>query len=118
MCFFFSSRRRHTRFDCDWSSDVCSSDLAAAGVRRIEAVTGPGADALIRKLEGELEQAAGVLRTQPEDLVHRVGQLLEANRKREKRGEELLKTGGGERGKGEGGGDGGGEVHKARFRPA
>src|SRR2546430_2076381 len=23
---FFSSRRRHTRFDCDWSSDVCSSD--------------------------------------------------------------------------------------------
>src|SRR2546430_16614488 len=26
-CFFFSSRRRHTRFDCDWSSDVCSSDL-------------------------------------------------------------------------------------------
>src|SRR5260370_7418354 len=29
MCpnFFFSSRRRHTRFKCDWSSDVCSSDL-------------------------------------------------------------------------------------------
>src|SRR2546430_3930227 len=27
MIFFFSSRRRHTRFDCDWSSDVCSSDL-------------------------------------------------------------------------------------------
>src|SRR5688572_33213766 len=27
MFFFFSSRRRHTRFDCDWSSDVCSSDL-------------------------------------------------------------------------------------------
>src|SRR2546430_6031198 len=26
--FFFSSRRRHTRFDCVWSSDVCSSDLA------------------------------------------------------------------------------------------
>src|SRR2546430_9744085 len=28
--FFFSSRRRHTRFDCDWSSDVCSSDLQPA----------------------------------------------------------------------------------------
>src|SRR2546430_10628116 len=27
LLFFFSSRRRHTRFDCDWSSDVCSSDL-------------------------------------------------------------------------------------------
>src|SRR5689334_14859967 len=28
--FFFSSRRRHTRWNCDWSSDVCSSDLASA----------------------------------------------------------------------------------------
>src|SRR5438309_11914744 len=27
--FFFSSRRRHTRWNCDWSSDVCSSDLAS-----------------------------------------------------------------------------------------
>src|SRR2546430_3550031 len=27
LFFFFSSRRRHTRFDCDWSSDVCSSDV-------------------------------------------------------------------------------------------
>src|SRR5690242_9659542 len=26
MRFFFSSRRRHTRLTCDWSSDVCSSD--------------------------------------------------------------------------------------------
>src|SRR6267142_5596303 len=33
--FFFSSRRRHTRLTCDWSSDVCSSDLdlGAAGDR-------------------------------------------------------------------------------------
>src|SRR2546427_1446392 len=30
--FFFSSRRRHTRFDCDWSSDVCSSDLEKRAV--------------------------------------------------------------------------------------
>src|SRR5437879_2001873 len=30
--FFFSSRRRHTRYIGDWSSDVCSSDLAAAGI--------------------------------------------------------------------------------------
>src|SRR3712207_6188385 len=28
-CFFFSSRRRHTRYWRDWSSDVCSSDLIA-----------------------------------------------------------------------------------------
>src|SRR5688500_19187933 len=29
MLFFFSSRRRHTRLQGDWSSDVCSSDLRA-----------------------------------------------------------------------------------------
>src|SRR5450432_2490782 len=29
LFFFFSSRRRHTRSDRDWSSDVCSSDLLA-----------------------------------------------------------------------------------------
>src|SRR5438477_11780276 len=33
--FFFSSRRRHTRLTCDWSSDVCSSDL---GVHRLDLV--------------------------------------------------------------------------------
>src|SRR5690606_40149026 len=35
--FFFSSRRRHTRFSRDWSSDVCSSDFyyAAAAVARL-----------------------------------------------------------------------------------
>src|SRR5439155_11555819 len=32
--FFFSSRRRHTRWPRDWSSDVCSSDLTAACARR------------------------------------------------------------------------------------
>src|SRR6266487_4857408 len=38
FCFFFSSRRRHTRWTGDWSSDVCSSDLAAEGdVTLIEA---------------------------------------------------------------------------------
>src|SRR5260370_5567002 len=38
--FFFSSRRRHTRFKCDWSSDVCSSDLTVSMAR-------VGMDALI-----------------------------------------------------------------------
>src|SRR6266480_3687461 len=39
MCFsfffFFSSRRRHTRLTCDWSSDVCSSDLFQWGHARL-----------------------------------------------------------------------------------
>src|SRR5258707_1988155 len=32
VVFFFSSRRRHTRYWRDWSSDVCSSDLLAAAI--------------------------------------------------------------------------------------
>src|SRR2546430_4090328 len=38
--FFFSSRRRHTRFDCDWSSDVCSSDLLDLAEKAIAVLTG------------------------------------------------------------------------------
>src|SRR5690625_6912489 len=34
-CFFFSSRRRHTRWPRDWSSDVCSSDLVSWEIARI-----------------------------------------------------------------------------------
>src|ERR1035437_2222670 len=34
FCFFFSSRRRHTRYWRDWSSDVCSSDLRAEKMLR------------------------------------------------------------------------------------
>src|SRR5436309_11743399 len=36
--FFFSSRRRHTRFSRDWSSDVCSSDLDLARATRAERI--------------------------------------------------------------------------------
>src|SRR3989475_6489225 len=36
LMFFFSSRRRHTRFDCDWSSDVCSSGRDEARERLLE----------------------------------------------------------------------------------
>src|SRR2546429_2351968 len=35
-CFFFSSRRRHTRCSRDWSSDVCSSDLLILAVAHLE----------------------------------------------------------------------------------
>src|SRR5436190_13334286 len=34
--FFFSSRRRHTRSLCDWSSDVCSSDLTFVADNKIQ----------------------------------------------------------------------------------
>src|SRR5690625_7820419 len=35
LFFFFSSRRRHTRWPRDWSSDVCSSDLALQSGMRV-----------------------------------------------------------------------------------
>src|SRR5436309_14120224 len=35
LFFFFSSRRRHTSFSRDWSSDVCSPDLLPGGVHRL-----------------------------------------------------------------------------------
>src|SRR5688572_30983665 len=48
IVFFFSSRRRHTRFDCDWSSDVCSSDLAqGADILVHDALYAPGVDRLV-----------------------------------------------------------------------
>src|SRR5256886_5557765 len=43
LVFFFSSRRRHTRFDCDWSSDVCSSDLDAVVLQRRDVDPNSGA---------------------------------------------------------------------------
>src|SRR5690606_4753334 len=39
LCFFFSSRRRHTRFSRDWSSDVCSSDLVST-INKLRGVRG------------------------------------------------------------------------------
>src|SRR5690606_39708491 len=55
--FFFSSRRRHTRFSRDWSSDVCSSDLGQGSVGaeaegldrlgcRLQALSGQGTGAI------------------------------------------------------------------------
>src|SRR6266511_5884992 len=41
--FFFSSRRRHTRFSRDWSSDVCSSDLPTPTVTGLNPAGGPEA---------------------------------------------------------------------------
>src|SRR5699024_11578609 len=41
-CFFFSSRRRHTRSKRDWSSDVCSSDLPPVNIKSGD-IGGPSA---------------------------------------------------------------------------
>src|SRR5690242_21942080 len=62
--FFFSSRRRHTRLTCDWSSDVCSSDLEAA-LRRLEtllALVEGWVDAVVAAAAGDRMPGADALR--------------------------------------------------------
>src|SRR6266540_4068169 len=72
---------------------------AAAGVRRIEALTGPAAYRSALDLQQRLSAAAGLLKTQPEHLARRIEAMLEENKKLERRVDELLRGSG----KGEGG---------------
>src|SRR6266478_6495124 len=63
--FFFSSRRRHTRFDCDWSSDVCSSDLKIGAVKSLEFAAQPNASdklfsIILRVRRNEVFKALGL----------------------------------------------------------
>src|SRR5260370_27011036 len=63
--FFFSSRRRHTTFKCDWSSDVCSSDLTPPEyfsiVKALQAIEAANvAILLIDAADGVTEQDAHV----------------------------------------------------------
>jgi alanyl-tRNA synthetase len=69
----------------------------AAGVRRIEAVTGPVAYAHVKSLGEQIEEVAGTLRTNPEHLARRIEALLQEKARLEKQVEELLREGGGGR---------------------
>jgi alanyl-tRNA synthetase len=66
----------------------------AAGVRRIEAVTGPAAYAALRELDERLAQVADRLRAQPEHLARKVDQLLDEREKLEARLRDALRSGG------------------------
>src|SRR2546429_9409413 len=57
-CFFFSSRRRHTRCSRDWSSDVCSSDLVGDAKRAADVVRHDDArhpDLLLQPLDERID---------------------------------------------------------------
>src|SRR5437870_9816204 len=61
LFFFFSSRRRHTRWPRDWSSDVCSSDLQIQSLEaRLNASVALGSRHKGEFLEGTLGPAASV----------------------------------------------------------
>ena len=68
---------------------------AAAGVRRIEALTGPAAYRYGLELERRLDDAASLLKAQPEHLVRRIETMIEENKKLEKQIGEMLKGGSG-----------------------
>jgi len=77
---------------------IVGESAVAAGVRRIEAVTGPYAEAMVAETQRRLNDAAGALRTAPADVPARLEALLEANRRQERQIAELQKklaTGGG-----------------------
>src|SRR5690606_40825195 len=57
--FFFSSRRRHTRFSRDWSSDVCSSDLKGLVVNQAPSLH------QLRDSDGRRNQRPSPLMTSP-----------------------------------------------------
>jgi len=67
---------------------------AAAGVRRIEALTGPAAYRYAIELQSRLSEAAALLKTQPEHVAHRIEAMLEENKRLEKQISELLKGAG------------------------
>src|SRR5205809_1519379 len=57
VCFFFSSRRRHTRCSRDWSSDVCSSDLVQEEVKgSLEDIVAPPRGLKHRVLAGAKDE--------------------------------------------------------------
>src|SRR5437588_3692913 len=67
--FFFSSRRRHTRSLCDWSSDVCSSDLQQALVDFASVMTNPEErkNALNQALSGSVPDETKKIATETHD---------------------------------------------------
>ncbi|HEX2205592.1 MAG TPA: alanine--tRNA ligase [Longimicrobium sp.] len=75
---------------------IVSESGVAAGVRRIEAVTGPGAFERARRDERTLREAAGLLRTREENVLSRLQQLLEQNRDLQRQLERARTQGGGD----------------------
>ena len=70
----------------------------AAGVRRIEAVTGACAEALVAETQRRLNEVAGALRASPADAAERVAALLEDRRKLERQVADLQRQAGDRRG--------------------
>src|SRR3712207_7125424 len=81
--FFFSSRRRHTRYWRDWSSDVCSSDLLTGSAQHDELFS------LVDEDEHGMRGLPGMRRrAQPDEVLRQLDQRGRAAVKRAFRSEE------------------------------
>src|SRR5689334_23682473 len=98
--FFFSSRRRHTRWNCDWSSDVCSSDLMTPRAPLPNHCASPSQESShharsasccqsIKMYELRSEEHTSELQSQ----FHLVCRLLLEKKKRGSRGESIRRAG-------------------------
>src|SRR5438309_6017328 len=110
MFFFFSSRRRHTRWNCDWSSDVCSSDLFDSGGISIKPAQGMewmkfdmcGAAGVLGAMEaiGRLELPINVVgligstTNMPSGTAVKPGDVVQASRSEERRVGKEWRAGG------------------------
>src|SRR4051812_49910988 len=98
FCFFFSSRRRHTRLTCDWSSDVCSSDLDSYDCRGRSqcqreiiypflplflALTLGSSPAIIGIIEGAAESVSSLLKLFARSEERRVGKECRSRGRRD-----------------------------------
>src|SRR5438309_7744774 len=83
MLFFFSSRRRHTRWNCDWSSDVCSSDLKFQSIATTK-TNGAAAESI-----GISQENVAEIKTAIQAQQKFLGELVEQSNRWELEGAEL-----------------------------
>ena len=72
--------------------NIVSESAVAAGIRRIECVTGCGAEKFVQDIEDKLHKASSLLKTNPNDLENRIKQLLEEKKKLENQILEIKKS--------------------------
>src|SRR5437879_10636120 len=83
--FFFSSRRRHTRYIGDWSSDVCSSDLGVAGSDAPDAIESVTQQTPNERIDSAMEEISSTI---ARELLEKIAQAPPARSEERRVGKE------------------------------